>query len=84
MNEVQDAIARSKQIKQGKKLAASLDQSNPENLQPTDMLFVLHEDEAEVLEETLLDVISGEPIKLSREDKKCLIQVIKYIQEGRE
>lgn len=83
MNDLQEAIARSKHFKQGKKLAESLDQTNPENLQPTDMLFVLHHDEANTLEDTILNVISGEPTNLTREQKKHLIQVINYIQEGR-
>lgn len=45
------------------------------------MMFVLSEDEANVLEDVLLDLLSGEEVKLSKKDKKALLSVVKYIQQ---
>jgi hypothetical protein len=74
--------AQAKMDKLRKKVAESMDTSNPDNVQPSDVLIILHADEANILEDVILDVLSGEPLELSREQKQLLVGFIKHLQGG--
>lgn len=55
--------------------------SDPSTLQPTDVLFVLHSEEVETLEDLLLDVLVHWDDTLSSKQKRHVLGILKYIQE---
>lgn len=80
MNLDMEELKRKAQFaKQAKK--ARMAREDPSSLQPTDILFILHKDEVETLEDVLLDVLEYWDDSLLAKQKWHILNVLKYIQE---
>ena len=75
-DKVKFAMKRSKRIKDKKKYDKA-----DHSLQGTERMFITREDEAELLEEVIADLLVGNKVSLSKEQKKMLLPVFEHIQK---
>lgn len=62
------------------KRAKELNKSSDSNLRADDMLFIVHKDEADVLEDVIIKILTNEVVNPTPDEKKKLLSVLKFIQ----